>query len=513
VAAFPETPTLKWRPTPIWVNWHDTVSQPITGIYEPQYPPANPPASAALLNACTHDLQFAIRAAKAKGQRLRAAGSAWSLSRAGVTDGIMVDTSRLKGSIKIGETNLDPAYKGDSGKRPGLFMFQCGTLVAEVNKLVESDAFKRSLWTSGAANGQTIVGATSTGTHGSALGFGALHDHIVAIHLLAGPDKQFLLERASYPVLKPGFAAALGAELRRDDDLFNAALVSFGSFGIIHNVVIETRPRFLLRAETFAPVQQDADLRALIATLDPEKHPRLKGKGKPYFLQIVINPHSSDAMINAMYELEWDDAHHPDYALKEDAKVGPGYDGIGLVGKILDSGSALIPPFFKLAGGIVATDPKIGSRGELFSYKAPRTRVGSGSVAVAHADALKTLDILAAVNKKHPAPLVFGCRFVRRSPALLAFTRFDTTLVVSLDGVFNQASQTFFEKAAEALEANGVTYAQHWGKVNAYTEARLRKVYGGNFDRWIGARHQLLPDPADRAVFTNPYMIERGLAG
>src|SRR6185503_12826145 len=119
----------------------------------------------------------------------------------------MLDTSRLKGWVKVTEGNLDPLYKGDAERRTGLYLFQCGMLVAEVNKLLESDQQKRSLWTSGAANGQTIVGATSTGTHGSALGFGALHDHIVAIHLLAGPEKSFLIERDSYPVLKPGFAA------------------------------------------------------------------------------------------------------------------------------------------------------------------------------------------------------------------------------------------------------------------------------------------------------------------
>ncbi|MEA3061884.1 MAG: hypothetical protein QOJ94_1665 [Sphingomonadales bacterium] len=509
-AAFPETPTLHWSPAPNWVNWHDTVTQAIAGIYEPHYPGGQ--TSVPILNGCTADLQLAIRAAKARKLRLRAAGSAWSLSRAGVTDGIMVDTSRLNGVIKIQDQNLDPGYKGDADKRTGLFLFQCGTLVAEVNKLVESNAYQRSLWTSGAANGQTIVGATSTGTHGSALAFGPLHDHIVAIHLLAGPDKQYLLERASYPVLKPGLAAALGAELLRDDDLFNAALVSFGSFGIIHNVVIETRPRFLLRAETFAPVAYDADLRTLIATLDPEKHPKLKGKGKPFFLQVVVNPHSKDAMINAMYELPWDDAHHPDYALKEEDKVGPGYDGLGLVGKALDLAPGLIPAFFKLAQGTVDTTTRIGSRGEMFSYKAPRRKVGSGSVAVSLTDALKALDVLTAVNAAHPAPLVFGCRFVRRSPALLAFTRFPTTMVVSLDGVFNNETQTFFQKAAEALEQAHIPYTQHWGKVNAYTEPRLRAAYGADFDKWIAARHKLLPDPADRAVFTSPFMVERGLA-
>jgi len=213
MAAWPVTATLKFAPTKTWDNWHKTLSQKIEGIYTP-FPPGGTD-SAKVIAASVKDIQTAIKAAKDRKVRLRAAGSAWSLSRAGVTDGVMLDTSRLKHWFRIKDGNLDPGYKGDADLRTGLFFFQCGTLIAEVNKTLESEEFKRSLWTSGAANGQTIVGATATGTHGSALAFGALHDHIVAIHLLAGPDKALLLERASYPVLKPAFAAAIGAAQRR----------------------------------------------------------------------------------------------------------------------------------------------------------------------------------------------------------------------------------------------------------------------------------------------------------
>lgn len=512
-APWPETANLKFAaPAKPWENWHKTVSQAFVGTYTPFYPPANPDTNAQILIDCAKDIQVAIKAAKDRKVRLRAVGSTWSLSRAPVTEGVVLDTSRLKGWLKINEGNLDPGYKGGAEKRPGLFLFQCGTLVAEVNKLLESDKWQRSLWTSGAANGQTIVGATSTGTHGSVMDFGPLHDHIVAIHLLAGPDKQFLLERASYPVLKPAFAAAIGATPLRNDDLFNAAVMSFGSMGVIHAVVIETSPRFLLRAETHAPVAVDQDLRNLIATLDPEKHPRLKGRGALNFLQIVINPHSKDAMINAMYKLKWDPAHVFDYTLKE-GKIGPGYDGLSIIGEVLKLFPGLIPPFFKLAQGTIDSAPKTATRGEMFGYKAPQLKVGSGSVAVALTDALKTLDLLDALMKQHPAPLVFGCRFVKPSPALLAPTRFPTTMVVSLDGIYNDQSVAFFAKAAETLEQNNIAYTQHWGKVNSYTKARLDKAYGANVGKWLDARKQLLPDPADRALFTNAYMEERGLAG
>jgi hypothetical protein len=110
-------------------------------------------------------------------------------------------------------------------------------------------------------------------------------------------------------------------------------------------------------------------------------------------------------------------------------------------------------------------------------------------------------------------PLVLGCRYVRKTPALLAFNKFDTGLMISLDGVDSKGTRAFFAAAADRLEAKGIDYTQHWGKVNSYTKARVLKAYGGNAGKWIAARHQLIPDPADRAVFTNAYMVERGLDG
>jgi hypothetical protein len=510
---FPTTATLQFDPRPLWVNWHQTVSQAISGIYRPRYP-VGVQTTPAVLNACTKDIQQAIAVAKARGLRLRAMGSGWTLSRAAVTDGLILDTSLLNGRMKVSAGDIDPAYPGDADARSGLFLFQCGNVVAEVNKLLESDAFKRCLRTSGAANGQTIVGATSTGTHGSALTQGALHDQIVAIHLITNDKQQVWLERKSRPVMNAAFVAKLGIPAPiRDDDLFNAVVLSFGSFGVIHNVVIETGPRLLLRAEKIMPVPYDADLKALLTTLDFSKHPLLKAKGTPYFFQCVINPNTSEAMIDVHYEVPWDPAHVLNYGLQE-GKIGPGYDSLSLIGKIFEGGKQLIPPFFKLLEGLIDKKTKFGTRGELFGYKAPQTKVGSGTVAVALADSVRAMDALIQLNKDiGPVPLLLGCRYVRKSQAFLAPAQFDTTMVVSMDGIYNKQSETFFAKAAERMEAAGIPYTQHWGKVNSYTKARLDKAYGANVGKWLAARKQLLPDPADRAVFTNAFMEERGLAG
>ncbi|MEE8103989.1 MAG: FAD-binding protein, partial [Planctomycetota bacterium] len=130
----------------------------------------------------------------------------------------MLNTKQLNIHFPFKSNHLTRAYTKSAKK---LFCFQCGMTIKGINRVL--DARKLSLKTSGASNGQTIAGAVSTGTHGSAFDVGAVQDSVVGIHLLTGPSSHVWLERASYPVVRSGFANMLGARLVRDDDLFNAA--------------------------------------------------------------------------------------------------------------------------------------------------------------------------------------------------------------------------------------------------------------------------------------------------
>ena len=151
------------------------------------------------LKETTRQFQALIADARKKGLKARAIGSAWSLSRAPTTTGWALNTNRLRGRLKIAAGGSRRRLSRHAPtRREGLYLFQCGNTVADVNKVIESKDQGRSLFTSGAANGQTIAGATSCGTHGSALEHGALHDHIVAIHLIATGNGS-LLDRAQEP--------------------------------------------------------------------------------------------------------------------------------------------------------------------------------------------------------------------------------------------------------------------------------------------------------------------------
>lgn len=520
-----DTMFLRTKEDTEWENWHETVKGPIKRVDVINRPPDDLSYSKEAVLRCTAQIKRAIREAKADGQECRAVGRGWSLSDAPLTTGTMIDISNLNLIRKVHHMQVDPEYKGGVERRRTLVMAQAGTYVAELNRWLEAPEQKLSLRTTGAANGQTLAGATQTGTHGSVLGRGAMHDQVVALHIITGPDSEVWLERKSYPVIKEKVAKAYGAPLLRDDDLFNAAVMGLGSFGVIHNMVMETRGRFMLSAFNMNKdrngntLKFDTDMRHRIATLDFSTENRLDPAGRsgdPYFYQPIINPNTAaphGVLLTHMYEEEWDEDHDIDYALKED-KWGPGYDFVSIAGRILNVAEFLVPIFSGVVEkSLFSVGENFGTWGELFGYKTRRTLVASGTVAVDLPDALAALDALIELNDEiGPVPLVYGCRYVKKSDAFLAFNRWDTTFVISIDGVANADSTAFFSALPAKMAAKGIAFTQHWGKTNAYDAARVRAAYGdAAVDKWIAARQALLPDPAVRNMFANSLIRRCGL--
>src|SRR5262249_2221653 len=262
------------NPTNIWVNRHQNVSQAYDRLYDLFNPTLTAPPDFMIdLQPTISALEGIIEDAINDRKRLRALGGGWSLSRAAVTDGRLINTQNLNWRFPLGAGATAPGYPGD----PTLLTYmQAGMSVAVANNSLFDQAPKQALKTSGASNGQTMAGAFSTGTHGSRFQFGSMQDYVVALHIIAGPGRVIWLERAAYPVLRDDIVAGVGAQLIRNDTIFNSALVSFGSFGIIYGIVIETEPLYLLEEERHR-LPLTVPLRQAMRTLDfssiPTPHP------------------------------------------------------------------------------------------------------------------------------------------------------------------------------------------------------------------------------------------------
>ena len=193
-------------------------------------------------------LDQVIRNARAAGQPILAIGSGWGLTRINITEGWLVNTKLLNGCYDVADRYFDAAYP--AADRPQVVLAQAGMQIAELNAYLEltqkDPARKRALKAAGIGNGQTIAGAVSGNTHGSQINFGAMPDFVAGLHLATGSGRTKWIERASRPVFNEDFAAKLGAELIRDDEIFDAAVVSFGTFGIIAAMALETAPCYQL---------------------------------------------------------------------------------------------------------------------------------------------------------------------------------------------------------------------------------------------------------------------------
>ena len=224
-------------------------------------------------NATTSNIQWLIKQAIESGTTLRAIGNNWSFSPVAMCPGGIISTKGLNLRFRLGNSSIHPAWFARGKTKDDLLFVQCGMTILELSELLETTFDPpRCLIACGGSNGQSIAGATSTGTHGGALGVGAVHEAIVGLHIVTGPDTHVWLERSSNPVASQEFVDKLGAELKReDDDLFNAAVVSFGSFGVIHGILIETARLYLLEEHRFDNVVYNDTLVEALQTQDLSK--------------------------------------------------------------------------------------------------------------------------------------------------------------------------------------------------------------------------------------------------
>jgi hypothetical protein len=496
-------------------------------------------------NATTANMQWLIRNAIQTNTPLRAMGNNWSFSPVAMCNGGMINTKALNLRFKLGNSSLSPAYLQSGKTKDDLLFVQCGMSMLELNEVLELQ-YRRSVKASGGSNGQSVAGAATTGTHGGALYTGAVHDTIVGLHVVTGPDRHAWLERASAPVVSDEFIYALGTEAIRDDDMFNAAINCFGSFGIIHGVMLETVPLFLLEEYRFDKVPYTQELQEAIANQDmvalrvflnrladesglPEhqkvKMPEESSTRRLYHLEVALNPHNFEKgskekgiYIRTFYKIPCPPEYRPVHNRIESGRTYS-RDLNGIISQVLDAAGPtinmltikpLVNAFFQST--LRAAQPAPKTMGETFRYTRFKGQIASAALAVATSDVFRVIEVILEMNKERPFAGGIALRFVKGTPALLGFTKFDKSCVLEMDSVDANITRRFFEDVWLRLEALGVDYTLHWGKINfILNEQRVRRMYGdGNVDKWLNCRASLL-DAATRRIFTNDFMIQCGL--
>ena len=453
-------------------------------------------------------IQGIIRDAVVQKVRLRAVGSRWSFSEvAAGKDGWALETENLDMSFSVAAASLDPAYEG---KADELLLAQCGRTMSKINHALETPARGRALRTSGASNGQTIGGMIGTGTHGSAVDVGAIESQVAGVQLLTA-GRNLWIERPGDPVMNAGFAARLGAELVRDDLLFRAALVNLGALGVVHAVLLRTVPRYRLLSSL--KKMKAAEVEHAMNSLDFTGAPLPDPSRRPYFFMAAIDPADPGAAyVTVRYKEPCPADYVPDYSLKSGYE--PGNDLPGLVGKLLDIAPALRPAVAPLLiqAELKEFSGKLKTPGETYNYTSSKKGVAGSATAIPVASVSRALAIARKIFEgEKGAPIASACRYARKSPALIGFTRFDPTCIMDIDGVDTKATRRVIQALRDRFNAEGIPYAQHWGKIHGLTRARVRASFGGAVDDWTGVRHALMPDKAERDVFSSDLLDSVGL--
>lgn len=512
---------IKQLPIQKWMNKHENFVHDL--VPNTSFKLRNPPHDTRRKRylATTKNFQWLIKRATTNNFKMRAMGSGWSFTKIGVTNGGLIDTASLNLSFPLTKKYTSTNY---ANKPEDLYFLQCGTIINEVNNRLALKKPQRSIKASGASNGQTIAGALSTGTHGAAFKVGAIQDFVVGLHLITGANKHIWLERASYPVVSPEFIKWLDADIVRNDEQFNAALVSFGSFGFIHGVMVETEKQFLLEEHRIGNISYDNTLKKAMNKLDFSDL-NLPGSGpnkELYHFEVLFNLHrfehndpNKGAFLKFMYKKPY---KLPYNRLQRTNDFTYGDDLLGIISTVLDTlGSAstvliptLVNQMFKLA--FKPQPVQNGTIKELFNYTKFRGKVASAAIGIDIKDSAKAVEAIIGVNKQKPFPGGLSLRYVKGTSATLGFTKFPKTCVLEMDGIDGQVARDFYQAVWNKLEQLQIPYTLHWGKINFnLNKTRIKKMYGtAAINSWVEARNEIL-DRSALSIFTNKFLEKCGL--
>ncbi len=462
-------------------------------------------------------LDEVIGQARDAGKRVLAIGAGWALSDINITDGWLVNTKLLNGCYDVGDRYFEPEYP--AADRPYVVVAQGGMQIAELNaylELVPQDvARKRSLKAAGIGNGQTIAGAVSGNTHGSQINFGAMPDFVVGLHIATGSGRTLWIERASKPVLNEDFASKLGADLVRDDDIFDAAVVSFGTFGIIAAVAVETAPVYQLEFPAIVDISHD-DLKTKLGEF---------GHADPadlYHYEFIFDPHGRKhmAMEASAPRVPFEaglPTPAPRWIVRDKNGYAPGINVLRLLGLL-----RFLPPRlptgiqFKQYRKLALLNSCRGCPGQLYTssiyYLEGYTESAFG---VSVNDAPQMIDICSQVARQMRLPSISQVRLVHRSQATLSFTQHAPKTAVFEFGLIKDKKFPAFERRMdEALRAAGVRYTMHWSKNSGIDPDKLHYMYGAaKIESWKAARRAVFGNDATlMQMFETDAMVRAGLA-
>jgi L-gulonolactone oxidase len=427
----------------MWKNW--------SGYVECATTPVLAPDSGAQL------AQLLADAARER-KPVRVVGAGHSFSPLVASEGVIVSLDKLQGIIDVdAATNVARVHAGTR-------LYALGAALAQRGLAMEN---------LGDINVQSIAGATSTGTHGTGIGFGNLATQIAALKFVAADGREIVASPEENP------------------ELFAGGRIALGSLGVLTEISLRLVPAYRLKLERGKMDLEDclAQADALVAA-----NRQFEFYWLPHTESVLTKKWNvTDAPVDEMGFGRW----VSDVLLENTA--------FGALCKLGKAAPSLCPALSRFCAGMLSHSEQVDASWSMLStVRSVRFNEMEWSLpADRGADALREIKALVA-RREFPLMFPLEYRWVKGDDLWLSPNHGRDSVHISV----HQYVGMPFERYFDAVQAICLNHGgrPHWGKVHSLKAAQLSRLYP-RWDEFLALRERM--DPA--GVFLTPYL--RGLLG
>lgn len=400
----------------------------------------------------TAEVAALVTAAAARGRNVRVAGAGHSFTDAVLTDGVLLDLSRMNRVLHV-------------DREAGLARVQAGITLHEASAALHTHGL--AFPNLGDIDVQTVAGATATGTHGTGSKLRNISDALHSIEL----------------VTADGSVLELNAET--DQDGWRAARVSIGALGVVTAVTLKLVPSFVL-----AGVERPIPLEDVLAELDSHVD------GNEHF-EFYMFGHSPLTMTKRN--------NRTDAAERPRSPAVDWLDGILLSNHVFDAlcrvgrrRPGLVPLIHRTAARAGGHRQKVDRSYRVFAT--PRlVRFTEMEYALPREHGAAAIREIREIAARFDTPMPIEVRWVAPDDAFLSPAGGRETCYIAVHQYRDMEWRTYF-RACEAVFAR-YQGRPHWGKRHFRTSETLRPRYP-EWERFAAVRRKLDPD----GLFRNAYL-------
>ncbi|HLR09113.1 MAG TPA: D-arabinono-1,4-lactone oxidase [Bacillota bacterium] len=423
----------------VWQNWSQTVYCHPEKIHYPKN---------------IDDVIQLVTACRRLGKSMRIVGAGHSFTPLAATSEWLVSLKYLSGIAAI-----------DRAKQS--VTVWAGTTLKDLGQLLYDEGYAMENF--GDINAQSVAGAISTGTHGTGIGFGSLSTQVTMLTIVTASGEIMDISAKNTP------------------QLFDAARLSLGMFGIIVKVELSVIPTQKLVAESYRTTLEHC-FNNLDMLLDTNRHFEFYWFPYTETVQVKILNNAGHNTVKSTGKR----AAFKKYVIEN-----------GLFW-ILSEITRTLPAISKRTSQISAMSVPTGiESGEShLLYPTPRLvkfREMEYSVPAAYLPAVLN-DIRYTIEKENiRVHFPIECRYVQADNIWLSPSYNRDSAYIAIHMYKGMTFQTYFDAVEKVFQHyNG---RPHWGKMHTMTAEQLENLYP-HFQTFLHLRQEMDPN----GIFLNPYV-------